>query len=181
MQPKLSSRAKYPRFWLAKVLAGCACVGFFAVGLADYRAFEALAVHVTGTVLSIHRESHATGRRGGRVSIERPEVRFTLPANGTHLAREIKATAKVMSRRSFAVGDQVSLEFDPQRPEETVRVESGLAIPDIAFGVVGLALIYFGLSQRWHWRQMVQLTTPTAPHSAKSAAASAPVSAGDRA
>jgi hypothetical protein len=121
----------------------------FAYSVDDYEAFEATAVHVNGKVLSVKRESHATGRRGGRVTIERPLVQFTVP--GTQ--HEITAMAKVMSRREFAAGTELPLEFNPRSPEESLRVEAGLPLPDVAFGAVGLTLLVFGAAERWRWHK----------------------------
>lgn len=138
-----------PKFWLPKVVIGASMLGLFTYSLAEYRAFEAIAIHVQGKVLSIKHESKATGRRGNRVTIERPYVQFTVPGSG----REITATAKVMSRQSFDVGSSLDLEMDPSRPEETVRVAAGLSVLDLSVGGVGLALMIFGVAEKLRFRR----------------------------
>src|SRR5438309_628492 len=90
-----------PKFWLLRVLVGLGFLGLFAYDLAEYRAFEAVAVHVQGKVPSLKHETKATGRRGNRITIERPYVQFTVPGVPP---REITATARVMTRSSFDVG-----------------------------------------------------------------------------
>ena len=154
-----------PKFWLLRVLIGLGLVALFAYSFSEWRAFEAIAVHVQGKVLSVKHETKATGRRGNRITIERPYVQFTVPGSD----REVTTTAKVMTRTSFDVGSVLDLEFDPKSPEETVRVTSGLSILDWSVGVVGLALIVFAIGAQLRYRREVAAATPspapvTPPH-----------------
>ena len=75
---------------------------------------------------------------------------FTVPETN----QQVTATAKVTSSQGFTVGEEVQIEFDPRRPEETVRIESGLTVLDIGIGLIGLALIYFGASEKWRWMKL---------------------------
>jgi hypothetical protein len=154
-------------------LGGLFLLGIFAYSVSEYRDFEAIAVHAPGTVLAVKHESHATGRRGNRVTIERPEVRFTPPGSTV----ELTATAKVMSSRSFTAGEVVDLEFDPARPTDTVRVSSGLSILEIAFGFVGLVLLGFGIAAPLRYRREVAAATAAGQKDSRRAQSSGPAAA----
>jgi len=136
-----------PRLWLLRMLVGAGLIALFLYSAVSWLAFEQSAVHVRGTVLEVRRETRATGWRGGRISIERPVVKFTIPGANT----EIKATAKVLSRHLFVVGDELPLEFQLSDPSTSVRVEGSLSVLDLAFGVVGGAIVLFAVAEKWRY------------------------------
>lgn len=151
MAKKDAQRTK-PKHWGLKVLFGLLLLAAFGYSVYDYESFEGVAVHEKATVLSVKHESKATGRRGNRVSIDHPMVKFTLPT--TH--EEVTAMAKVRSSSSFEAGEQVDVEFDPSRPSETVRIDSGLSLLEIGVGIVGLVLLYLGTSEKIRWTRAVK-------------------------
>ncbi len=138
-----------PRLWLLRMLCGLSLVGVFFYSLIALLEFQRVAVPVTGTVVKVQRESHATGRLGGRITVERPIVKFVVPDS----AKEITAVARVISSQKFLPGDAVKLEFLPNQPETSVRVESGLSILELAFGFVGFSMVCFCAAEKWRYRR----------------------------
>ena len=141
-----------PRFWLLRVSFGLGLLAIFGYSLFTFVEFKQSAVQVSGQVVRVQRESHATGRRGGRVTVDRPVVKFIVPGHQD----EVTATAKVLSSQTFSPGEQVALEFLPDQPAATVRIASGLSILEIAFGVVGVAVLFFTLGERWRYEKQVR-------------------------
>ena len=123
------------------------------IGLVD---FKQAAVRVKGTVVKVQRESHATGRLGGRITVERPIVKFVVPDS----AKEITAVARVISSQKFLPGDSVDLEFLPDQPDSSVRVESGLSILELAFGFVGICMVGFCAAEKWRYRRDLRAAVP---------------------
>lgn len=142
-------REKRPRMWLAKIFIGLGLLTVFVIDAINFAAFAKVAVHTQAKVLSVKHESHATGRRGGRVSIDRPFVSFTPPGQ----SEPMNAVAKVMSRREFNVGDEIPVAFDPSHPTDSLVVDPSLSVPDIAFGVVGFALLALALAEKWRMQR----------------------------
>jgi hypothetical protein len=141
-----------PKYWGLKALVGALFVAICAYSVYDYVSFEGVAFHEKGRVVSVQHETKATGRRGNRVAIDHPMVKFTLPS--TH--EEITARAKVRSSTSFHAGEEVDVEFDPSRPAETVRIDSGLSLLELGFGVAGLLLVYWGASEKLRWSRALK-------------------------
>lgn len=151
MAKKDASRTK-PKHWGLKVLFGMILLVAFGYSAYDYASFESVAVHEKAKVTSVRHESKATGRRGNRVSIDHPMVKFVLPT--TH--EEVTAMAKVRSSGSFDEGQEVDVEFDPSNPKDTVRIDSGLSFLEIGVGIVGLVLLYLGTSEKLRWTRAVK-------------------------
>ncbi len=148
-----NDHARYkPKYWGLKALFGLLFLSVCAYSVVDYVSFESVAVHEKAKVTSVRHETKATGRRGNRVSIDHPMVKFTLPT--TH--EEITAMAKVRSSASFNTGDEVDVEFDPRNPTESVRIDSGLSLLEISFGIVGIVLIYLGTSEKLRWTRAIK-------------------------
>lgn len=141
-----------PKYWGLKALVGLVFLAIGVYSIVDYVAFESVAVHEKAKVTSVRHETKATGRRGNRVSIDHPMVRFTLPS--TH--EEITAMAKVRSSASFQTGEEVDVEFDPKRPADTVRIDSGLSFLELGFGAFGLLLVYLGTTEKLRWSRLAK-------------------------
>lgn len=133
-----------PKYWGLKALVGLFFLSVCGYSVVDYASFERVAVHERAQVTSVRHETKATGRRGNRVSIDHPMVKFVLPK--TH--EEITAVAKVRSSSTFSSGEEVDVEFDPSHPAESVRIDSGVSLLEVSFGVFGAALLYFGASEK---------------------------------
>lgn len=139
-----------PRYIGAKLIVGGALAAIGLICVLMYVKFEASAVHASGTIVELKNESHATGRKGGRVYITRPLVEFDNPTTKTHH----QAIAKIASRNSdFARGQVIPIEFDPHNPEDTVRVEAGLSLLELGTLVAGLLLIAYALTQQLQYRR----------------------------
>ncbi len=139
-----------PRYIGAKIALGTVLAVIGLVCVLIYVDFESTAVHVNGKVVDLRSESHATGRKGGRVTITRPMVEFDDPATNTHH----KAVAKVASRNAdLERGQTIAVEFDPRSPDESVRVESGLSFLEVGVLVAGLMLIGFALKEQFTFRR----------------------------
>lgn len=116
--------------------------------IASYVAFEHDAVHVPGTVKSIERHQHRTGRRGGKVSTVRPHVEFT-PAG---MAAPVVYPTATDHRDEFDVGQKIDVEYVPGRVAQTVRVATGLPALDVAVAVAGLLLLAHALLRMLQFR-----------------------------
>ena len=147
-----------PRFWLPRILCGFSLICFFFYGLFGLLEFKQAAVRVTGTVVKVQRESHPTGRLGGHITVERPIVKFILPDS----ARDITAVAKVISSQKFLPGESVNLEFLPNQPDTTVRIESGISVLELAYGFVGISMVCFCAAEKWRYRRDLRAATSQA-------------------
>jgi hypothetical protein len=137
------------------MLCGLCLVGVFFYSLIGLLEFKRAAVRVAGTVVKVQRESHATGRLGGRITVERPIVKFVVPDS----AKEFTAIARVISSQKFLPGEVVNLEFLPNQPDSSVRVESGLSILELAFGFVGISMVCFCTAEKWRYRRDLRAAT----------------------
>jgi hypothetical protein len=148
-----------PRYFGLKLSIGLffAIVGGVCIGI--YAKFESTAVHTTATVVELKSESHATGRKGGRVYIVRPLVEFENPVT----KEKVKAVAKVASRSGdFTKGEAIPVEFDPRNPDDTVRVETGLSALEIGVLIAGFVIIGYALSEQLTFRREARLLAATA-------------------
>jgi hypothetical protein len=127
-----------PRFLLARVLVGVLLAGTGGFGIARYAAFETTAIHEVGHVVDVRTESRSGGRRGGRFTIARPVVSFKLPASSDTTT----AVAHVASSGGeFVRGQDVGIEFDPHDASGTLRVDTGMPMPDVATAAAGCFLL----------------------------------------
>ena len=125
-------------------------LALFAVGvysLAQYFSFEATAVRGTGVVRDLERHVHRTGRRGGSVATVRPLIEFT-PQGYEH---PIKVHTETEERDAFDIGQQVAVEYQPKRPERSLRIATGIPTLDTGVGILGLVLLARALWQRYRW------------------------------
>jgi hypothetical protein len=144
--PRLRAPEK-PRFLPARILVGLILAVIGGIGVVRYFAFESIAVHESGRVVDVRTESRSGGRRGGRFTISRPVVSFKLPTSSDTTT----ATAHVASGGGdYVKGQDVEIEFDPHDASGTLRVDTGIAVPDVATALIGVLLlgngIYAGIS-----------------------------------
>ncbi len=158
MSDRSPSEAK-PRLrgtgWLVALALFFLALGAYSIGA--YVVFEREAVHVPGTVRSVERHQHRTGRRGGKVSTVRPRVEFTPSGSGVPVAY---ATA-TDHRDEFEVGQAIDVEYAPGRVEQTVRIATGLPMLDLLVSVLGLFLLAYAIlrEQRARHARLRQRTT----------------------
>lgn len=132
---KSASRAAFLKVFFGGLAAA---IGIWSV--VSWQNFERRAQHSKGTIVKVEYETKATGRRGNRVSIARPVVKFPTDKQG----HEVTSTAAVNDSHKFTAGQEIEVEYDPVNPAGTVRVDSGFSMVDTSIGVVGLALVANG-------------------------------------
>lgn len=141
--------ASKPRLWLMRMFCGLCLVSAFFYHLISLLEFKRAAVRVSGTVVKVQYESRTSRRHGGRIIVERPIVKFVVPGS----SKEITAIARVIRSQTFLPGAAVNLEFLPNQPGTSVRVESGLSLLELANGFVGIGMVCFCIAEKWRYRR----------------------------
>ena len=154
MDPKKRRKLRKPRLLPFKYLIGgvCLAVGIYCVVV--YVQFESVAVRTQAKVVDLRSESHATGRRGGHVVITRPVVEFDTIGTKEH----IKTVAKTTSRENdIARGQTIEVAYDPARPDESVRIDTGLSLLEIGTLLFGALLTGFAMKEQFDFRRGLKL------------------------
>lgn len=154
MKAKKKKPTPKPRHTLLIVTIGLLMTLMGAYSVQQHFAFESTAAHTDGVVRDIERHMHRTGRRGGTVATVRPLIEFT-PQGYEH---PIKVRTAIEERDSYDVGEQVPVEYQPNSPEKTLRIDTGLPGLDTAVGAIGLLLVVRSVLGRYRWMKGMQAT-----------------------
>lgn len=147
MKAKKRKRTPKPRHTFLFVVVGLMLTAMGVYSLQQHYAFEATAAHSTGVVRDLERHVHRTGRRGGSIATVRPLIEFT-PEGYEH---PIKVHTSIEERDAYDVGQTVEVEYQPQTPERTMRIATGIPVLDTVVGAIGVVLLIRAIWKRYQW------------------------------
>lgn len=130
------AKGKVKRVSKAQIIFGILMLGYGIFAVGAYFQFEHKAVHVKAKVESVVRET-LRGRRGN-VAVYRPVVTFSVPGYDA----PVTATSTTYSNTfNYQKGSEIEVEYDPESPSTTTRVDTGVSYLDAAIGLFGLLLL----------------------------------------